>query len=239
MKIIVTGASAGLGRGLATWFCQRGHVVGWLGRNRERLEKAAKSASGSDPAILGRQHLTEVDLTDIERIGPSLTDLAKRMDGVDVLVNNAAEIDTRPLPDLNLAEIDRIARTNLGGTAMAIRALLGALAKSTNPHVINVSSINGNLDPLSRGSLYNASKFALKGMSYALAEELRPLGIRVTHLAPGPIDSQSKRHENGPPRDHSWKLPVSALAEAIDFAVHAPPSVDVTELELKPTRAAP
>src|SRR5690606_30082168 len=141
------------------------------------------------------------------------------------LVNNAAEVDTRALPELTLEDIDRISRTNFAGTAMAIRVLLDRLAQSANPHVINISSINGNLDPLSRGSLYNASKFALKGMSYALAEELRPMGIRVTHLAPGPIDSQSKRHESGPVRDHSWKLPVSALAEAIDYAIHAPTGV--------------
>ena len=234
MNIIITGASAGLGRGLATWFAERGHTVGWVGRDRPNLIGAIRQLD-VDEEQRARMHFAVIDLSDPVQTESGLIELADRMGGVDVLVNNAAMVDTRPLPEFTPSEIDELARTNLGGTAIAIRVLLDALRDSKRGHVVNISSINGNLDPLRRASLYNASKFALKGFGYALAEELRAFGLRVTTLSPGAIDSRSKRHTSD--RDHSWKLPVSAVAEAIEYVVNVPDSVDVTELELKPTQS--
>lgn len=233
MNIIVTGASWGLGRGLAAWFAEQGHRVGMLARDSAALAEARAGLLAATPGAAERVQAVALDISDVAALESGLAHLVELLGGVDVIVNNAAVVDTRSLPEMTLAEIDRAVRTNVGGTAMVIRALLPALEKSSNAHVVNISSINGNLDPLSRGSLYNAAKFALRGLGYALHEELRPLGIRVTTLYPGPIDSQSRRHTGG--RDHSWKLSVASVAEAIEFAIHAPASANITEIELKPT----
>ncbi len=237
LRFVITGASAGLGLGLARWFLARGHRVGMVARDAARLEHAAAALAALPGASAGRIATAAFDVGEVAAVRDGVTRLREQLGGIDVLVNNAAAVVTRELPALELEEIAGIVRTNVTGTCLMIRSCLPALSADKRGHVVNIASINGNLDPLRSGSAYTASKFALRGLGYSLTHELAPLGVRVTTLLPGPIDSRSPRHDHT--RDHSWKLPVDALAGAIEYAVEAPAGVDVSEIELRPTARPP
>lgn len=226
----------GLGRGLAEWFATRGHAVGLVARTVARLEATAEALRALPGVEAGRIATAAFDVGEPAAVRAALPRLIERLGGVDVLVNNAAMVVTRALPELELEELAELARTNVGGACLMTRACLPAL-EAARGHVVNVASINGNLDPLRSGSPYTASKFALRGLGYTLAHELAPRGVRVTTLLPGPVDSRSPRHDGT--RDHAWKLPVAAVAEAIAYAVQAPRNVDVTEIELRPAGGGP
>ena len=222
--------------GIARDLVDRGHLVGLVARGRERLKLAADELRRS-PNAKDRVCFAAFDIGVSEAVETGVEKLVGQLGGLDVLINNAAAVDTRSLPELSASELEEVLRTNIIGSALMIHTCLPMLQASARGHVVNISSINGALDPLKRGSAYTAAKFALRGLGYSLRHELAPLGIRVTTIHPGPIDSRSPRHD--PKRDHSWKIPMDAVTGSILYAIGAPIEVDVSEIEIHPTATRP
>jgi len=168
----ITGISRGFGRVLAEELLSRGHHV--VGTTRD----------GAAP--IRHDHLTvyRLDVRDADQVSTVLQQAAKDAGRIDVVVNNAGFGMVGAVEEVSAAEAERVIATNLFGTHNVIRAVLPVLRKQGSGHIVNFSSVGGFAGTAGFG-LYNASKFAVEGLSEALASEVSPLGIGVTIVEPG------------------------------------------------------
>ena len=171
---LITGASRGLGRELARAVLARGDIV--VGTSRDGKLDLDLGA--------GELHGLPLDLTKPGQES-AVIERARAIHGrLDVLVNNAGAGLLGAVEEADDAEADRVFALNFFGPLRLIRAALPFLREAGSGHVVNVSSIAG-VAPMAGSGLYAAAKFALSGMSESLAQEVAPLGIRVTVVEPG------------------------------------------------------
>jgi NADP-dependent 3-hydroxy acid dehydrogenase YdfG len=232
MKIIVTGASQGIGRGIATRLAAAGHDVGLLARSEARLQDLQQrltSEGRSAPYVA-------CDLQDSDAVAPAIATLIDRLGGIDALINNAGLVIRRDVFSLTLDEWHAMVNTNINGLFYATRAVLAPMRAQGQGHIINVSSISGKV-PLPGGSGYAATKFACTGFSQSLFQELRDYGIKVTTIYPGSVDSASHRHD--PDADHGWKVQPEEVGQACLDVLNTRPGNCVSELEIRPLSRPP
>jgi NAD(P)-dependent dehydrogenase (short-subunit alcohol dehydrogenase family) len=179
----VTGASKGLGLSLVKKLIAEGHQVAATSRNLESLESALDGAPADQFLPL------EVDLSDEASVEGSLLTTWEVFGRIDVVVNNAGYGIGGALEELPLEEIRENFEVNLFAPIVVIKKVMPYLRAQRSGHIINISSIAGFAGVLG-WSVYAASKHALIGLSDVLAQDLRPLGIHVTAVAPGAFRTQ-------------------------------------------------
>lgn len=181
--VLITGATAGIGRHAALYLAERGFHVVATGRNSDALASLA-----SEAAAVGTLTPLRLDVTDQDSIAGAVAAVDKLTGGhgVDVLVNNAGYGDVAPLEMVTDAELRANYETNVFGLMAVTRAFLPAMRRRGRGRVINVSSLGG-LITLPFYGAYNSTKYAVESLSDALRIELRPLGIEVSLVEPGPI----------------------------------------------------
>jgi len=229
MKVIVTGASKGIGKGIASFLAMDGFEVGLLARSRDLLEDLRQSIDEQG----GTCFSAACDLCDPDETAYAIAALAEGLQGVDALVNNAGLVIRKSIFDLGIPEWRAMVDTNLNGLFYATRAVLPFFRAQEHGHIVNISSISGKV-PLPGGSAYAATKFAVTGFSQSLFHEVRDYGIKVTTVYPGSVDSESHRHN--PHEDHSWKVTPAEVGAAIRDVLKTPRSVLISELEIRPLR---
>jgi NAD(P)-dependent dehydrogenase (short-subunit alcohol dehydrogenase family) len=174
---LITGVSSGFGRELALAALARGDTV--IGTLRQAAQ--AQDFRALQP---GRSHAVLLDVTRAGDIGPAVQEALQIAGRIDVLVNNAGYGLFGAVEETADAEARAVMETNFFGALGVTRALLPQLREQRSGHIFNISSVAGLVGFPGCG-LYAASKFALEGMSEALAGELAPFGVRVTIVEPG------------------------------------------------------
>lgn len=181
--ILITGASAGIGRATAIRLAASGHYVIATGRNVSALEQIKRSAKGKvDTLVLDVTSQGSVDAAAREvgvLAGPN---------GLDVLINNAGYALAGPLETVSDAELKAQFETNVFGPMRMIRAFLPGMRERRRGRIINISSVVGRL-ALPFFGPYNATKHAIEAFSDALRNELRLFGIDVVLIEPGAINT--------------------------------------------------
>jgi NAD(P)-dependent dehydrogenase (short-subunit alcohol dehydrogenase family) len=174
--VIITGASSGVGEAAARTFALRGATVVLAARSAAKLTKLAKSLKGlAIPTDITRR-------ADLEAL---LERTLAAFGRIDVLVNNAAANARGSLDTLEPAAIETVLDTNLKAPMLLTRLALPHL-KKTRGVVVNVASIAGHV-PLPHESPYCASKWGLRGFTFAVNEEMRDAGVSLCVVSPGPI----------------------------------------------------
>lgn len=175
----ITGVSTGFGLELAKLALEQGHTV--AGTARRPNDLAAFEALAP-----GRAHAFHLDLTEADRIAPTVAQVIERLGHVDVVVNNAGYGTAGAIEEVTAEQIRRQMEVNFFGALAVMRAFLPHLRERRKGWILNLSSIAGVLANPGLG-LYCASKFALEAVSEALAKEVAPLGIKVVIIEPGPF----------------------------------------------------
>ncbi|MGL4618356.1 MAG: oxidoreductase [Chroococcidiopsis sp.] len=171
---LITGVSRGLGKALAQAVLDRGDIV--IGTTRN-----GKANLNGDTNTL---HLLELELSDPAQIKQTV-DAAYQLHGrLDVVVNNAGYGLLGALEEASNEDIQRVFDVNFFGVVHLLQAVLPYLRQQGSGHLVNISSIAG-LAPAAGSSLYAAAKSALEGVSQSLAQEVKPLGIKLTLVKPG------------------------------------------------------
>lgn len=232
MKVIVTGATKGIGRGIASFLAMDGADVGLLARSADLLEELRDQLEGQD----GQCASAVCDLRDPDETQDAILSLVDALGGVDALINNAGLVTRKSVFDLSLDEWHAMVETNVNGVFYATRAVLPFMKEQGSGHIINVSSISGKV-PLPGGSGYAATKFAVTGFSQSLFHEVREFGIKVTTVFPGSIDSQSHRHD--PDEDYSWKVTPEEVGQVCRDVLRTAPGTCVSEVEVRPLNRPP
>jgi len=172
----ITGASRGLGALMAEQALAKGHTVVATARNAA----AVLERFGARPDLLA----LSMDVTDETLVHQAVADAIARVGRIDVLVNNAGYGLLGAVEEATGAEVEALYRTNVFGLLNVARAVLPHMRHQRSGRILNVSSIGGYRSAAGFG-VYCSTKFAVEGLSEALADELRPLGIYVSVLEPG------------------------------------------------------
>jgi 3-hydroxy acid dehydrogenase/malonic semialdehyde reductase len=226
-KAIVTGASSGIGAATAKALADEGAIVAVGARRLDRL------------AHLGEGFVAlELDVSDAESSARFVTSAVHRLEGLDVLVNNAGMALGRDLFDESTEEDEEmVLETNVHGVIRMTRLCLPHLADGG--HVVNIGSIAGR-QAYERGALYVASKFAVRGFTYALREDLLGRPIRLTTVDPGLVETNFSRvryrgDEEAAAKVYAGVEPLTPedVADCVVFAVTRPPHVNVDEIVVK------
>src|SRR4030081_2577594 len=173
----ITGASAGLGRALASAVLARGEQAAVTARMPERVREVIEHYPAQALVL-------ELDVTRPEQVRMAVAQASELFGRIDVLVNNAGYAQLGAIEELDDAQLRRQFETNVFGLIDVTRAVLPVMRRARRGHIINVSSVGGFAGQARLGA-YNASKFAVEGFSEALAQELVATGIRVTIVEPG------------------------------------------------------
>lgn len=185
---LLTGATGGLGRAIATALAQRGAKVVLSGRSLEALEAMAAELPGSGHRTLS---------SDLSQPGAA-EKLAAEAGPIDVLVANAGLPGTGRLPDFSADELTGTLRVNLEAPMLLARALEPGMLERGSGHMVFISSLSGkSATPLS--SVYNATKFGLRGFALGLRADLDPVGIGVSIVSPGTIREAGMYADSGAP----------------------------------------
>lgn len=172
---LVTGASRGLGATLVEALLAHGDAVVATARSTEAITERF----GAHPMLLP----VRLDVTDEEQARAAVAAALDKFGRLDVLVNNAGYGVLGAVEEVSAAEVEALYRTNVFGLLNVTRAVLPAMRAQRSGHILNLSSLGGYSATYGWG-IYHSSKFAVEGISEALAQEVAPLGIRVTIVEP-------------------------------------------------------
>jgi 3-hydroxy acid dehydrogenase / malonic semialdehyde reductase len=224
---IVTGASSGIGRATARALIAEGARVVAGARRVERLEDLGQGAIG-----------LPLDVTDPESCAAFVTRAVKELEGLDILVNAAGLALGRDPFDESTEEDERVVlETNVNGLIRMTRLALPHLAEGG--HIVNIGSVAGR-QAYPNGSLYVTSKFAVRGFTYALREDLLGRPIRITTVDPGLVETDFSRvrfrgdeEQASAVYEGVEAMQPEDIAECIVFALTRPPHVNVDEIVVK------
>jgi NAD(P)-dependent dehydrogenase (short-subunit alcohol dehydrogenase family) len=175
---LVTGANSGIGEGVAKAALRSGDQVVATARNMDKLRAAF---AGEETSALA---LVRLDVSDAVQAASAIAQAVGRFGRIDVLVNNAGNSYLGNFEALTNADIAEQMDTNFFGVVNMLRAALPVMRRQRAGHFINISSVAGAVG-LKHCAAYSASKFAVEGLSMAVAAEVEPFGIKMTIVEPG------------------------------------------------------
>ena len=225
--VAITGASSGIGRGIAERFAAEGARVVLGARTGEKLDAVVKAIAGAG----GKAVAAPVDVRKEDEIVAFVQRAVQAFGRLDVFVNNAGIGVWKRVEDTTLAELHAVMRTNLYGTFLGCREAFKQMrAQGSGGTILNVSSMAGK-DAWEGTGVYSASKFGIQGLTRALADEGREHGIRVSSICPGMVDTPMITSDDAP--DRELLLKVADVAEAAIYLATLGRNAMVSEIVLE------
>jgi short-subunit dehydrogenase len=214
--VAVTGASRGIGRAVARAALGRGAKVGLIARDRADLDAVLAPITAGRG---GHGFVAPADVGDRDAVFAAMASIAAELGPIDVLVANAGIGAYGAFADVDVAEVERLLRTNVLGTVHAIHAVLPGMLARRRGHIVTVGSIAGRIGSPFEAA-YSASKFAQVGLTEAIAVELAPYGIGVSMVQPGPVATDFGAARGHPyDRDRPKPVPPERVADDVIRAI--------------------
>jgi len=179
-RVLLTGASSGIGAVAAEKFARRGAIVAVVARRADRLSELVERITAAG----GEAHAFAADLSELDSIDAVAASVEAELGGVDILINNAARSIRRPVADSleRWHDIERIMQLNYMGPLRLIRAVAPGMLERGDGHIINVSTWGVFFDGAPLFGIYNASKSALAAVGGSMETEWGKLGVHTTTL---------------------------------------------------------
>lgn len=232
--ILITGASSGIGTGIARELAAAGAKVALGARRVDRLEALADELTKAGGTVLAHP----LDVTDRESVQAFANAARNAWGRVDVVVNNAGVMPLSLMASMKVDEWERMVDVNIKGVLYGIAAVLPEMTVRGSGHIINIASI-GALAVSPTATVYCATKYAVRAISDGLRQEHKTL--RVTCIHPGVVESELADTITDPFAAEAMKtyraiaLKPDAIARAVRFAIEQPDDVDVNEIVIRPT----
>lgn len=185
---LVTGASKGIGAGIARELAARGAAVAV---NYSASKAAAEKLVAEIKAAGGQAFAVQANLADPDAIGPMVKSVAAQLGPIDILVNNAGIYEFSPLDQITPGQFHKQFNLNVLGLLLTTQAAV-AHFNPAGGSIINIGSVVGRM-ALSQAAVYSATKGAVDSITVSLSKELGPKGIRVNALNPGVIETEGTR----------------------------------------------
>jgi len=216
-RVLLTGASSGIGAALARRLAAQGAIVGLVARRRDRLAEVLSDCRATSPEC----EMWVADLADTSALGELVEAAWDALGGIDVLINNAAMPKRRSVVELDPAEVETVMQLNFFAPMRLTLALLPRMLERRSGMIVNVASVGGRLGIIHE-SAYCASKFALSGWSESVAVDLHGTGVSVKLIQPGPVDTEIWDHPGSEePLYQGPKFSADEVADGIVAALGA------------------
>ena len=236
--VVITGASSGLGESIARHLARLGAMVVLGARRKDRLDAIVKDIQAAG----GKALAVTVDVTkraEVEGLVQKAIDTYGR---IDVMVNNAGIMAIAPLAALKVEEWERMVEINIKGVLYGVAAALPHMQRQKSGHFINTASVFGIKVFAPGGTVYCATKAAIRTFTEGLRMEAHGDKIRCTIISPGAVDSELKQDTSDPASSEAvkelykaWAIPAESVARAVAYAIEQPPDVDINEIVIRPT----
>ena len=240
--ILVTGASSGFGAATVQRYASEGwRVIAWA-RRMDRLTDWKSSLSTTQQALTWIQ---EVDVRDPKAVTSAIASLPAEFSDVDLLINNAGLAAGKdPVHTANLDDWERMIDTNLKGLLYVTRAISPKMVARKTGHIINIGSIAGK-ESYPEGNAYNATKYAVDGLTRSMRMDLVHHNIRVSQICPGMVETEfSEVRFHGDQQKaasvyaHMEPLQAEDIANLIWYMSQAPAHVNIADVLILPTSQA-
>lgn len=233
--ILITGASSGIGAGIARELAKTDAILLLGARRESRLAALAEELqfNGAEVAIKA------LDVTRREEMTQFVEYALERWGRVDVMINNAGIMPLSPMASLRLEEWEQMIDVNIKGVLYGIASVLPTMLAHQRGHIINIASI-GALAVSPTAAVYCATKFAVRAISDGLRQENSQL--RITCVHPGVVESELASTITDPAAAEAMQhyraiaLQPDAIGRAVRYAIEQPDEVDVNEIVVRPTR---
>jgi NADP-dependent 3-hydroxy acid dehydrogenase YdfG len=235
--VVITGASSGIGESTAKLLARHGAKVVLTARRRDRLDAAVKEIAAAG----GKAISFAVDVTKRAEVEALIRAAVDSFGRVDVIVNNAGIMPIAPIEALRVEEWDRQIDVNIKGVLYGVAAVLPHMQKQKSGHIINLASVFGIKVFAPGGTVYCATKSAVRALTEGLRMELHSHNIRCTMVSPGAVatelpESSSEEATRKNLREfYKLAMPASAIASAIAYAIEQPADVEIDEIVIRPT----
>jgi len=236
--VVITGASSGIGATTATLLAGRGAKVVLGARRQDRLNRIVKDISAAGGTAIS----FAADVTRRPEVEALVKGAVASFGRVDVMVNNAGVMPMAPIQLLKVDEWDRQIDVNIKGVLYGIAAALPHMEKQKSGHIINLASVFGIKVYAPGGTVYCATKAAVRSLTEGLRVELHSQNIRCTMISPGAIatelpESSSDEATRRSVREFVDKIAISpeSVASAIAYAIEQPADVEIDEVVIRPT----
>ena len=232
--VLITGASSGIGAGIARELGAAGAKLMLGARRTDRLESLAEEINAMGGEALTRR----LDVTDRADVAAFAEAARQAWGRVDVIVNNAGVMPLSLMASLKVDEWDRMIDVNIKGVLYGVASVLPEMTTRGSGHIINIASI-GALQVSPTAAVYCATKYAVRAISDGLRQENDR--IRVTCIHPGVVESELADTITDPAAAEAMKtyraiaLQPAAIGRAVRFAIEQPDDVDVNEIVVRPT----
>ena len=204
-KVIVTGGSSGIGKATAETLIAAGAKVLITGRNAEKVERVAQEIGAEGLAF---------DIAEQDNLAHMAKKAVELLGGVDVLINNAGIGEFALLGDITFEQFDRVFSTNVFGLTLFTQEILPHLRLQEKGHIINIAS-TAAVRGFRYGSVYAASKFALRGLTQCWQAELRQYNIRVILVNPSEVPTAFNQTDRNERPEQDSKLTSFEIAHTI------------------------
>jgi NADP-dependent 3-hydroxy acid dehydrogenase YdfG len=235
--VVITGASSGIGESTAKLLARHGAKVVMGARRKDRIDAVVKEISGAGGKAIG----FAVDVTKRAELEALIKGAVDSFGRVDVMVNNAGIMPIAPIKLLKVEEWDRQIDVNIKGVLYGVAAALPQMQKQKSGHIINVASVFGIKVFAPGGTVYSATKSAVRALTEGLRVELHAENIRCTMISPGAVateipESSSEEATRENLREfYKMAIPANSIASAIAYAIEQPPEVEIDEVVIRPT----
>ncbi len=225
---IVSGASRGIGRAVAVALAAEGASVLAVARNSVALDHTVAAAEACGGRCLPLLLDVTMDGAAERAVGAAM----QAFGGIDILINNAGIATSGTVRDTSQVAFHEIMRTNLDATFLFCQAVIPHMTVSGGA-IVNIASIFGK-QGMAGNAVYSASKFAVVGLSQALFEEVRELGIKVCCICPGFVNTPMVTDDRN--LDRAKMLQAQDVADCVTWVVTSSPTVCPVEIVLRPQR---
>jgi len=225
---IISGASRGIGRAVSLRLAHEGHFVVILARNAEEigeLEHEIDEAGGKALSFV-------CDISDEQQVNDVVAEVLRDFHRIDCVVNNAGIGVFKPAEEISVEDWERVMNVNVKGSFLLTRAVLPHMKAVGAGHIVGIASDVAKRT-FAAGSLYTASKYAQHAFFESLRREVRSLGIKVSVVYPGLVDTYFHQAEQGEPKQAKF-LHADDIASAVSYILNAPPHVLIDELMIHP-----
>lgn len=214
---IITGASQGIGKGMAETFSKAGAHVACVSRNKDNLKSVADSLIENG----GAASFYTCDVSSLDAFQNTIKEIVENHGSVDILVNNAGVCKDKLIMRMSEDDWNKVININLNGAFNGIKAVSQIMIKQRAGRIINISSIVGLIGNPGQAN-YAASKAGLIGLSKSAAKELAPRGITVNAIAPGYIATDMTNQITDQAKENLiTKIPLGRIGSPSDIAASA------------------
>lgn len=222
----ITGASKGIGLGIAEALVQNGVKVAISGRDTKALEKA-KHILGNQNVLVMQSDVRNFD-DELKAIGQIVSKFGK----LDIVIANAGVGKFAPIDEMSLEDWNAMIDTNLTGAFHTLKATCEQL-KQNKGYYISIASLAG-ANFFAKATAYNASKFGLVGFTQAAMLDLRDYDVKCTTIMPGSVSTNFNGHTPG--EDDKWKIQPEDIGQMVVDLLKMNPNVLPSKIEVRPTK---